>query len=88
MSASAGVTASSNASQSSVRLAKLRYDYQRAKFENQQVIGVWFALVRNTRVKYGTVDDDVYNFDKTRLMMGVICACMAAIASEGQLARQ
>ncbi|KAL2016057.1 hypothetical protein VTK56DRAFT_4295 [Thermocarpiscus australiensis] len=42
-----------------------RYDYQRAKCKDLKVIGEWFALVRNTKAKYGIVDADVYNFDKT-----------------------
>ncbi|EAQ86209.1 hypothetical protein CHGG_07462 [Chaetomium globosum CBS 148.51] len=49
-----------------------RYDYQRAKCEDPKVIGEWFALVQNTRAKYGIVDDDVYNFDETGFMMGMI----------------
>ncbi|KAL2018297.1 hypothetical protein VTK56DRAFT_1001 [Thermocarpiscus australiensis] len=51
-----------------------RYDYQRAKCEDPKVIGEWFALVRNTKAKYGIVDDDIYNFDETGFIMGIICA--------------
>ena len=32
-----------------------KYDHQRAKCEDSRVISEWFALVRNTKVKYGIV---------------------------------
>ena len=51
-----------------------RYDYQRAKCEDPKVIGEWFALVRNVKAKYGIVGDDIYNFDETGFMMGIIFA--------------
>jgi hypothetical protein len=49
-----------------------KYDYQRAKNEDPKIIGDWFELVRNVKAKYGIQDDDVYNFDETGFMMGVI----------------
>jgi hypothetical protein len=61
-----------------------KYDYQRAKCENPQVISEWFVLVWNTRAKYGIVDDDVYNFDETGFMMGVIFAGMVVTTSDGR----
>jgi hypothetical protein len=61
-----------------------RYDYQRAKCEDPKVIGEWFALVRNTKAKYGIVDDDIYNFDETGFMMGIICAGMVVTTSDGR----
>ena len=60
-----------------------RYDYQRAKCEDPKVIGEWFALVRNVKAKYGIVDDDIYNFDETGFMMGIIFAGMVATTSDG-----
>ncbi|EAQ93003.1 hypothetical protein CHGG_01238 [Chaetomium globosum CBS 148.51] len=54
-----------------------RYDYQRAKCEDPKVIGEWFTLVQDAKAKYGIVDDDVYNFDETGLMMGIIFAGQA-----------
>ncbi|KAL2128446.1 hypothetical protein VTI74DRAFT_9184 [Chaetomium olivicolor] len=44
---------------------------RRAKCEDPKVIGEWFALVRNTKAKYGIADDDTYNFDETGFMMGL-----------------
>jgi hypothetical protein len=60
-----------------------RYDYQRAKCEDPKVIAEWFALVRNTKAKYGIVDDDIYNFDETGFMMGIIFAGMVVTTSDG-----
>jgi hypothetical protein len=61
-----------------------RYDYQRAKCEDPKVIGVWFVLVWNVRAKYGILDDDVYNFDETGFMMGIIFAGMVVTTSDGR----
>ena len=61
-----------------------RYDYQRAKCEDPKVIGEWFALVRNVKAKYGIVDDDIYNFDETGFMMGIIFAGMVVTTSDGR----
>ena len=34
-------------------------DYQRALYEDPEIVQKWFDLVRNTIAKYGVVDDDV-----------------------------
>jgi hypothetical protein len=49
------------------------YDFQRALCEDPKLIGDWFWLYQNMRAKYGVVDTDIYNFDETGFMMGVIC---------------
>jgi hypothetical protein len=49
-----------------------KYDYQRAKCEDPTLIRNWFQLVQNTIAKYGILDKDIYNFDKTGFQMGVI----------------
>jgi hypothetical protein len=70
--------------QPKIRMRYLRrYDYQRAKCEDPKVIGEWFTLVRNTKAKYGIVDDDVYNFDETGFMMGIISTGMVVTTSDG-----
>jgi hypothetical protein len=61
-----------------------RYDYQRAKCEDPKVICEWFALVRNTKAKYGIIDDDIYNFDETGFMMGIIFSGMVVTTSDGR----
>ncbi len=59
-----------------------KYDYQRAKCEDPKVISEWFTLVRNVKAKYGIVDDDIYNFDETRFMIGIIFAGMVVTTSD------
>ncbi|KAJ0133761.1 Uncharacterized protein HZ326_23193 [Fusarium oxysporum f. sp. albedinis] len=49
-----------------------RYDYQRAKCEDPTIIRDWFRLVENTVAKYGIQLDDMWNFDETGFMMGMI----------------
>ena len=61
-----------------------KYDYQRAKCEDPKVISDWFALVRNVKAKYGIVDDDIYNFDETRFMMGIIFAGIVVTTSDSR----
>lgn len=61
-----------------------KYDYQRAKCEDPKVISEWFALVWNIRAKYGILDEDIYNFDETGFMMGIIFACMVVTTSDGR----
>ncbi|KAK4126494.1 DDE-domain-containing protein [Parathielavia appendiculata] len=42
------------------------------KCEDPKVIGEWFTLIRNTMARYSIVDDDVYNFNETGFIMGII----------------
>ena len=41
-----------------------KYDYQRAKCEDPEVIRGWFELVRNTIAKYRINDIGIYNLDE------------------------
>jgi hypothetical protein len=59
-----------------------RLDYQRAKCEDPAVIQAWFDLVRNIIAKYGIVESDIYNFDETGFMMGVIGSGMVVTMAE------
>jgi DDE superfamily endonuclease/helix-turn-helix, Psq domain len=59
-----------------------RYDYQRAKCEDPEIICAWFALVRNTIAKYGIAESDIYNFDETGFMMGIISTGTVVTSSE------
>ena len=55
-----------------------KYDYSRAQCEDPALIREWFDLVRNTIAKYGVDVADIFNFDETGFMMGVItpgCLC-------------
>ncbi|KAL9563830.1 hypothetical protein ACKAV7_012072 [Fusarium commune] len=61
-----------------------KYDYQRAKCEDPTIIHNWFRLVQNTIAKYGIRSDDIWNFDETGFMMGIIMAGMVITGSERQ----
>jgi hypothetical protein len=59
-----------------------KYDYQRAQCEDPEIIRGWFALVRNTIAKYGIQEADIYNFDETGFLMGIISTAMVVTSSE------
>ncbi|KAF6515583.1 hypothetical protein HZS61_004324 [Fusarium oxysporum f. sp. conglutinans] len=59
-----------------------KYDYQRAKCENPNIIGNWFRLVANVIAKYGIRPDEIYNFDETGFMMGIIASGMVVTGAE------
>ncbi|KAM6509943.1 hypothetical protein FALCPG4_19040 [Fusarium falciforme] len=59
-----------------------KYDYQRAKCEDPTLIRDWFTLVANTIAKYGIALADIYNFDETGFMMGVIASGMVVTGAE------
>ncbi|EGU81663.1 hypothetical protein FOXB_07824 [Fusarium oxysporum f. sp. conglutinans Fo5176] len=61
-----------------------RYDYQRAKCEDPTIICGWFRLVENTIAKYGIRSDDIWNFDETGFMMGMIQSGMVVTGTERQ----
>jgi hypothetical protein len=49
-----------------------KHDYKRALCNDPTIIRNWFRLVENTIAKYGIRSDDIYNFDETGFMMGMI----------------
>jgi hypothetical protein len=59
-----------------------KYDYQRAKCEDPTIIRKWFTLVANTIAKYGIRSNDIYNFDETGFLMGMIASGMVVTGSE------
>ena len=61
-----------------------KYDYQRALCEDPDVIRAWFALVYNTVNKYGILEADIYNFDETGFMMGILATMMVVTSAERQ----
>jgi hypothetical protein len=61
-----------------------KYDYQRAKCEDPEVINQWFNLIQNTIVKYGILEQDIYNFDETGFQMGVASTAKVITASRHQ----
>ncbi|KZL84853.1 transposase [Colletotrichum incanum] len=50
-----------------------------------EAICAWFALVKNTIVKYGIDECDIYNFDETGFMMGQIVSGMVVTSAERRL---
>ena len=61
-----------------------KYDYQRAKCEDPEVIRGWFELVHNTIAKYRIDNADIYNFDETGFMIGVISTTMVVTSLDGR----
>ena len=39
--------------------------------------------MQNVKAKYGIVEDDIYNFDKTGFMMGIIFVGIVVTTSDG-----
>jgi len=58
------------------------YDRQRALTEDPRVISPWFTLVKSFQEKHGIQDDDIYNFDETGFMMGMISSQTIVTGSE------
>jgi hypothetical protein len=48
-----------------------KFHSQRARCEDPVAINAWFKLVEDTRLTYGVLDEDTYNFDETGFQMGV-----------------
>jgi hypothetical protein len=62
-----------------------KYNYQRAKYEDPKVIRPWFTLIYNLKVKYSILDKDLYNFNKTGFIIGVIFPGIVVTTSEGYI---
>ncbi|KAM9874083.1 transposase [Verticillium dahliae] len=48
--------------------SRFQRNYKRAQCKDPDIIRGWLALVRNSVVKYGIAESDIYNFDKTGFM--------------------
>jgi hypothetical protein len=59
-----------------------KYDYQRAKCEDPTIIRDWFRLVANTIAKYGIRSDDIWNFDETGFLIGMIASGMVVTGTD------
>jgi hypothetical protein len=59
-----------------------KYDYQRAKCEDPKLISEWFERVRSTIEKYGIATKDIYNFDESGFMMGIISIAKVITGAE------
>jgi transcriptional regulator with XRE-family HTH domain len=58
------------------------YNFQRALCKDPKLIGVWFRLVANIQAKYRILDCDIYNFNETRFIIGVICSGMVVTCAD------
>jgi len=58
------------------------YDFQQALCEDPKLIKEWFRLVANMRSKYGIQDTNLYNFDETGFIIGVICGHMVVTRAD------
>ena len=56
-------------------------DYQRVLCEDPAVFQKWFDLVRDIIAMYGIADEDIYNFDETGFLMGLLAASGIVITS-------
>ena len=43
---------------------------------------MWFALVKNVITKYSVIDTDIYNFDKTGFIIGIILTGIVVMSVE------
>ena len=59
-----------------------KYDYQRAKCEDPELIQAWFQRIQATIAEYGILEDDIYNFDETGFQMGVISTAKVVTGSD------
>ena len=59
-----------------------KYDYQRAKYKDPEIIRAWFLLVRNTIAKYRITNKDIYNFNETGFQIGVITTAKVVTSAE------
>ena len=59
-----------------------RVDYQRAQCEDPDIVHAWFALVRNTIAKYGINEADIFNFDESGFVMGILSSAKVVTSSE------
>lgn len=58
------------------------YDNQRALCENPEKIQAWFRLVANFIAKFGIQVEDIYNFDETGFLMGILRTTTVVTSSD------
>jgi hypothetical protein len=59
-----------------------RYNYERAKCEDPEVLQGWFNTVRRTMREYGIAEDDIYNFNETGFAMGLTATARVITRAE------
>ena len=63
-----------------------RYNYQRSKYEDLELLKVWFKSVNAVVAEYSINKDDIYNFDETGFQIGVIAT--AKVVTSANRARR
>lgn len=58
------------------------FDIQRAEVEDPKLISLWFKLVGDIITKYGVLQEDIFNFEKTGFQMGVISTSKVITTSD------
>ena len=59
-----------------------KYDYQRARYEDPEIIKLQFDLIYSTIKKHGIMTKDIYNFNETGFQIGVILTGVVVIGLE------
>ena len=59
-----------------------KYDYQRAKCEDPELIKGWFKRFHDAVEKYVILEQDIYNMDETGFQMGMISTAKVICGSE------
>ena len=57
------------------------YNHQWALTKDPETLQAWFYHMEATRAKFGILDKDTYNFDKTRFMMGLVLSQLVVTRS-------
>jgi hypothetical protein len=58
------------------------YDHQRAACKDPALIQPWFKLVQSVKARYGILDEDTWNFDKTGFLIGKITSQLVVTGSD------
>lgn len=56
--------------------------FKRVQCEDADRKNAWFRLVQNVAAKYGIEDADIYNFEETGFMMGIITNTVVVTSAE------
>ena len=59
-----------------------KYDYQRAKCEDPELIMGWYKRFYDAIEKYGILEQDIYNIDETGFQMGIASTAKVICGSE------
>ncbi|KAG2001081.1 hypothetical protein GB937_010526 [Aspergillus fischeri] len=59
-----------------------RYNHQRVKCEDPKIIQEWFNRVQIIIMQYGIVFEDIYNFDETGFVMGLVATAKVVTRAE------